>query len=58
MKLPQRGRIMAEYIWIDGCNGVRCKSKVRTFPLNSTILHCPESFLRLLRPNANGDPPR
>jgi len=35
---------MAEYIWIDGSNGVRCKSKVRAFHFTSTMLHCHESF--------------
>lgn len=28
MKLDQRGSVMAEYIWIDGSNGVRTKTKV------------------------------
>lgn len=29
MGLDQKGYSMAEYIWIDGQNGVRSKSKVR-----------------------------
>ena len=29
MKLDQKGQIMAEYIWIDGSNGMRSKTKVR-----------------------------
>lgn len=29
MDLDQRGYSMAEYIWIDGMNGVRSKTKVR-----------------------------
>ena len=33
MKLPQKGKIMAEYVWIDGTNGVRSKSKVRPLAL-------------------------
>ena len=33
LKLDQKGSIMAEYIWIDGSNGVRSKSKV------SLLLH-------------------
>ena len=27
--LPQKGKITAEYVWIDGSNGVRSKSRVR-----------------------------
>ena len=29
MKLDQRGHVLAEYIWIDGSNGLRNKTKVR-----------------------------
>ena len=29
MSLDQKGYSMAEYIWIDGSNGVRSKTKVR-----------------------------
>lgn len=29
MKLDQQGHVLAEYIWIDGHNGVRSKTKVR-----------------------------
>lgn len=28
MKLEQRGKVLAEYIWIDGSNGMRNKTKV------------------------------
>lgn len=35
MKLDQKGAIMAEYIWIDGSNGVRSKTKV-----SSIIIIC------------------
>ena len=30
MSLDQRGRIQAEYIWIDAVGGTRSKTKVRT----------------------------
>lgn len=28
MKLEQKGKVLAEYIWIDGSNGLRNKTKV------------------------------
>jgi hypothetical protein len=33
MDLPQKGAVMAEYVWIDGSNGVRSKSRVSLFQL-------------------------
>lgn len=33
MGLDQKGYSMAEYIWIDGSNGVRSKTKVRDSPI-------------------------
>ena len=30
MKLEQKGKVLAEYIWIDGSNGLRNKTKVST----------------------------
>ncbi|MCJ1282759.1 glutamate--ammonia ligase [Xylographa opegraphella] len=35
MNLPQKGKIMAEYVWIDGSNGVRSKSKTLSKPVSS-----------------------
>lgn len=43
MSLDQKGYTMAEYIWIDGSNGVRSKTKVRgvlvapTYSLNARL---------------------
>jgi hypothetical protein len=31
LDLPQKGNVMAEYVWIDGSNGIRSKSKVSHF---------------------------
>jgi hypothetical protein len=31
LNLPQKDRVIAEYVWIDGSNGLRSKSKVSTF---------------------------
>ncbi len=36
MDLNQKGYSMAEYIWIDGTNGVRSKTKVRVLLLTPT----------------------
>ena len=36
MGLDQKGYSMAEYIWIDGQNGVRSKTKVRILHPSST----------------------
>lgn len=32
LSLPQKGKIIAEYVWIDGSNGLRSKCKVSHFP--------------------------
>lgn len=34
LSLPQKDKVIAEYVWIDGSNGLRSKSKVSTFPNN------------------------
>jgi hypothetical protein len=31
LSLPQKGSVIAEYVWIDGSNGLRSKSKVSIF---------------------------
>ena len=31
LSLPQKGSVIAEYVWIDGSNGLRSKSKVSAF---------------------------
>lgn len=31
LALPQKGKIIAEYVWIDGSNGIRSKSRVSNF---------------------------
>jgi len=36
MKLDQKGKALAEYIWIDGNNGLRNKTKVSTPRSEST----------------------
>ncbi|KAL8852302.1 MAG: hypothetical protein Q9221_002798 [Calogaya cf. arnoldii] len=35
MKLDQKGSVLAEYIWIDGSNGVRTKTKTLSGPVKS-----------------------
>jgi hypothetical protein len=40
MALDQRGKCLAEYIWIDGTNGLRNKTKV------SGCTHCLNKFHR------------
>jgi hypothetical protein len=35
LSLPQGGKVIAEYVWIDGSNGLRSKSKVSNFQRQS-----------------------
>jgi len=35
MALDQKGSCMAEYVWIDGTNGLRSKTKVRAWSITS-----------------------
>jgi hypothetical protein len=37
LSLPQGGKVIAEYVWIDGSNGIRSKSKVSNFPRRFSI---------------------
>lgn len=32
LALPQKGKIIAEYVWVDASNGVRSKCKVSKHP--------------------------
>ena len=45
LDLPQKGAVMAEYVWIDGSNGIRSKSKVGFFHLSASAPT--QSILRL-----------
>jgi hypothetical protein len=42
LALPQKGKVIAEYVWIDGSNGIRSKSKVSTFQhrFPPPTIHC------------------
>lgn len=48
LDLPQKGNVMAEYVWIDGSNGIRSKSKVSSFIpffFVSHIFHFPQPIM-------------
>jgi phage host-nuclease inhibitor protein Gam len=34
LNLPQKDKVIAEYVWIDGSNGIRSKSKVSSFQVH------------------------
>jgi hypothetical protein len=44
LPLPQNGKIIAEYVWIDGSNGLRSKCKVSDFQLRSFFPHHAAAF--------------
>jgi len=51
LKLPQNGKVIAEYVWIDGSNGIRSKCKVSRAPIllhhHTHYLHCALFFFWL-----------
>jgi len=48
LSLPQSGKVIAEYVWIDGSNGIRSKSKVSISisPVGSFLHQAPRRHLR------------
>lgn len=68
MKLDQKGKVLAEYIWIDGSNGMRNKTKVSQFCYSQTRLQaqqnagcciticCKSDWQRNAAPSMNGEP--
>jgi hypothetical protein len=49
LSLPQSGKVIAEYVWIDGSNGLRSKSKVSNFPRRFLLHTHTHDALRHLR---------
>ena len=43
MKLDQKGAVLAEYIWIDGSNGVRSKTKASDRPFSKPLYFTPDT---------------
>lgn len=48
LSLPQKDKVIAEYVWIDGSNGIRSKSKVSYFPPVSPKQHLEHCGIREL----------
>lgn len=51
LSLPQKDKVIAEYVWIDGSNGLRSKSKVSNFRLSLIQKHhhhCAAAFVHIV----------
>ena len=46
MSLEQKGKVMAEYVWIDSCGGTRSKTKVCRHHTPLQLAHARETWFR------------